>query len=60
MSRGGSLMGKRATVTQVVHTAKNKDGFIEDAFWGPVGKLQPGVHTILRTRMRGCLGVTSC
>ena len=28
-------MGKRATVTQVVHTSKNKDGFVEDAFWGP-------------------------
>jgi hypothetical protein len=25
-------MGKRATVTQIVHTAKNRDGFIEDAF----------------------------
>lgn len=30
-------MGKRATVTQIVHTAKNRDGFIEDAFWGPTG-----------------------
>ena len=34
MSRGGGLMGKRATVTQVVHT-KSRDGFIEDPFWGP-------------------------
>ena len=32
-------MGKRATVTQVVHSAKNRDGFIEDAFWGSTGGL---------------------
>ena len=30
-------MGKRATVTQVVHSARNRDGFIEDAFWGSTG-----------------------
>lgn len=32
-------MGKRATVTQVVHT-KSRDGFIEDPFWGPTRECQ--------------------
>ena len=49
-------MGKRATVTQVVHT-KSRDGFIEDPFWGPTRECQrkslPAGAGIKRERDRG-------
>ena len=62
MSRGGGLMGKRATVTQVVHTSKNKDGFVEDAFWGPtapraIAHLPAAIEEHGRENLRAALGL---
>jgi len=55
-------MGKRATVTQVVHTSKNRDGFIEDAFWGAtapkaIAHLPAAIEAQGRDHLRAALGL---
>ncbi|EKX38279.1 hypothetical protein GUITHDRAFT_154763 [Guillardia theta CCMP2712] len=62
MSRGGALLGRRALQYQITHTT-NKEGFIEDPFWGAsvppeIASLPNLVEDSGRDHFRASLGLS--
>mmetsp|Transcript_15633 Transcript_15633/g.35796 ORF Transcript_15633/g.35796 Transcript_15633/m.35796 type:complete len:263 (-) Transcript_15633:28-816(-) len=62
MSRGGALLGRRALQYQITHTT-NKEGFIEDPFWGPsvppeIASLPSLIEESGRDHFRASLGLS--